>query len=968
MDVKQILYDFRGEATSLEATLEVIRKQVKSLPEGKKIDIALETGQALIQITNLRTLLEGIRDEEVDVKVQAKLGDLISDLGKAEALIRSVPDQKNITMNIRTNVDTTLSRVLNRVREVDTGILRLEKAEQEVEHSTQSFGDIFGNVFTGASTSIRRIPPLLQGVGLVIVALLIPSILSLGEAIVGATGGLIALGAAFTAALGPSIALLAAVASRFTAILKVRQEHQAALKAETAATNAQVSADQREHDAKRATIDAHTALIRARNDYARAVATAKNQIADADRSEVRAIENLRQAQEGLKQAAVDAYEEMKRAALDAADAVLGVQEAELGVERGKLNIRKAALELRKFRHEAGLGAGSLDALFKRATDVTIDPAQARKAIGQIIKSGDELGEENAIRLRELILNLRDAKLQEKSATIQVKRATLDESDARRKAADFAKQGINASDGYRAALDRLKSAQDTANTAIRNANKLNEDGIKKNPAVVAARRSEADAEDRYNTAKTNQARAIQAAADAQKNQNTQMQQYLKDRGKLTKVEQDFADFLDVVVKAFRQTMGPATDEVFKGIEDALKIMGPIFKASTPLFKALGKAWGDLFRTFATNLVDPKNLQALQGFFAAAPALVQSFSDIMGSLLTIFVNLATAAMPDLLEMLTSFSDWLDGLAGKSTNLSGLQAVIDPMIQALSDFFTALEGFASGVIQIFIDAQGPITDFTGWIAGAAQSFDNWTKSKKGRDDINQFFEQTEPMSRAFAGDLVKAAGALALLSEVGAPAFTPLLLAIGHVLDALNTVLGLFADLFDFLDRIVPFFRPGTSQKILSWWMAGFISPISVIINGIKWILDHLDDIHLPHLPKWIQEGLSHIPGTPFTIPHGASGGIATGPTLGVWGESGSEALIPLSRSVLGALGKAIVSSTSGMLPSVSGRLPAMAGVPGQAIIRHTHFHIPRPLDATKPIDPENTAALLQQAWERRGGALS
>jgi hypothetical protein len=979
MDVKQILYEFTGEAKQLEATLETIRGEIKSLPNKKKIEITAEQTQALVQITNLRTLIEGIRDEEVDIKVQAKLSDLLSDIAKVEALISAIPDQKNVTINIKQNVDTAVARITSRLRGMESDIGKIGKDGPSVFKRLESAGGGLSGVFGQLSTGIRRLPPLLQGMVLIIVTALIPAILALGEAAAGAVAGLVALGTALVAALGPSVALLVALFARFAAVLKARQAEQQALAAETKksaqATLQQAQADERARDAADAVTKASQQVVTARQAYRQAVQDTRDAIVKANQDETEALRAVAQAHQDLREATVAAYGEMRRAALDAADAVIQVREAELGVERGKLNIRKAALELRKFRREAGLGAGSLDALFKRATDVTIDPNQARKAIGQIIKSGDELGEEQAIRLRELILNLKDAKLQEKQATQGVKRATLDESDARRKAADFAQRGIQASDSYRGAVERLRSSQKTANDAIKEANRLNAEGIQNSPRVIAAARSVADAEEAVAGAIRNQRlnRLEQKAALEQ--QTAQTNTYRDARKKLTKTEREFLDLIDEISKHLRGVLGPATDEVFQGIIDATKTIGPAFAATEGFFRELGSAWGDLITQFAQNLVRPDNLIKLQGFFQAAIPLVAIFSSLLTSVSDIFINIATAAMPLLLGLLAQFAAWLDGLASKTGNITAINDALVPMIQVIKDFLSTVVAIGAGILNIFLAAQEPITQFTAAIAEAANAFLAWTQSAHGRTQIRQFFERTLPEAQAFLTTIVLIASSFLRLMEAAAPVLNLIFHMTALIFRHISNIAAGVADVIDWFVRLADTVTGGRFSRIAGFLARAFVNPIGTAIDYVKWLIDKLKDliawlgkIHFPSAPAWFKKALGAVGGAiGGVLPGGAKGGIANSPTAGVWGEAGPEALLPLTQRVLGALGRAIVSATSGVMPAMSGRVPAIggAGGAGQTIINHNHFHIPHPLDSSRAIDPENTAALLQQAWERRGG---
>lgn len=141
-----------------------------------------------------------------------------------------------------------------------------------------------------------------------------------------------------------------------------------------------------------------------------------------------------------------------------------------------------------------------------------------------------------------------------------------------------------------------------------------------------------------------------------------------------------------------------------------------------------------------------------------------------------------------------------------------------------------------------------------------------------------------------------------------------------------------------------------------IAGIKGAVNVLIGVVNFVIKRINDIPNIKTPF----GNIGIPDI-ATIKPLAAGGLVTGPTMAMLGEKAglSEAVLPLTKNVMGRLAKAL-SLQLGSAPALAG-----AGAGGGDV--HNHFHIPRPLDSTRDPDPENTAALLQQAWERRGGGL-
>jgi hypothetical protein len=731
------------------------------------------------------------------------------------------------------------------------------------------------------------------------------------------------------------------------------------------ATLEQAQADQQAESSAEAVANAVENLHRAREDYAAAVASTKNQIREAQAQEAESLRELTRAHDELKEAATDAYEEMARAALEAADAVLQVQSAQLGIERSRLSIRRARLELAQFRKQADIGASSLDNLFQRATDVTIDPSQARKAIGQILKAGDDLSGEDQLRLEELILNLKEAKLQEKEATNGLKRAQLDENESRRQAAEFAKKGILASDSYKGAIERLREAQLSANRARQRANELEQRGITNSPAVIAAARGIADAEQQVANAKDNQ-RLVNLQLKAQQEQQlAQTEKYNEERKKLSATEQRVLDAIDKISSGLRSTLGPATDEVLGGLLDALDMLGPAFAGAGGLFEELGKAWRGVITQFSKNLLRPDNIVAIKSFFEGSIQLSKVFGSILTDVFNIFANIAQAAMPLLLSLLADLAVWLDGLARKTENIRGINEALKPMVEALKLFIGIIIGLGAAIVNIFRAGEEPINAFLTRIKEAIDRFNEFLQSEEGRKKVKQFFERTLPMVESFFKWISKAFGSFLKFLELIAPFLEPVLNTLAALFEIVGDIFGTLSDVLQVLMDIVEFVT--TPMRVIKGIIKEVIlTPLRAARDLFKsifgWVEDLIDKIKGIKWPK--------LPSIPDITPWKGLTPFAKGGVVGLVGEAGPEAVLPLNNRVLGALGRAIVGATAGMLPSTSGRMPRMglAGAGGGSVIHENHFHIPSPLDATRAIDPENTAALLQQAWERRGGGLS
>jgi hypothetical protein len=224
--------------------------------------------------------------------------------------------------------------------------------------------------------------------------------------------------------------------------------------------------------------------------------------------------------------------------------------------------------------------------------------------------------------------------------------------------------------------------------------------------------------------------------------------------------------------------------------------------------------------------------------------------MIDLTKVVLRLARAALPDLLKLVGRFSGWIHNLEVLSRNHAALHALVKKLVRAFTDWISII-GNLGRILGGFFKALLPDGQkMAGNLAEIVKHFADWVNSRQGQVHIRGFFHDI----RETVFDIAK---------------------YMGSIVKDLDKIAGKAKGVFDFLGS------PFKSHH-------GNDSAFTNAVRG------------LPGGPVIIQL-LGH-----------AKGGVATAPKVGVFGEAGPEALIPLRPDVLGAIGDAIVASTRRLSP--------------------------------------------------------
>lgn len=454
----------------------------------------------------------------------------------------------------------------------------------------------------------------------------------------------------------------------------------------------------------------------------------------AQRQREDAARNLQRAQQSLADATVAAYREMEDAAEDATDAILKLERAKLSEEQAALGIERAELELKKFRKEIGLTKNEFKGLFEQFTDVDFDPDKLNKELAKV--TGPDLNEEEELHLKELILNVKDARLREKEATEGVSDAIREKSRAEERNLQFMQKGIDASPQYIAALRAVEDATRAVQRA--NDDEAIATGLAKTQAMTA---------------------------------------------ELSDEERILLGVLRDTKKAFEDTFGPGVQGVIGGIAGGLQLIIKRIGKLKDSFTTFGDVVGGTFVALVDEFTAPEKMEQWIGFIEAATDLVAPLASIFSSLLTIFMNIATAAMPFLIDGFEKIAGWLGGIAASTGDIDRLSGIFATIVEHLTVWLSTLKTIGEILISFFSTAAPQGLDFAKWIQKSAEGMLDWMKSEEGREQIKEFLDVAIPLAKAFLGFIAELILVLARLGEVVGPILTVLL-------DLLGLALGLLA----------------------------------------------------------------------------------------------------------------------------------------------------------------------------------
>jgi phage-related protein/predicted nucleic acid-binding Zn-ribbon protein len=373
--------------------------------------------------------------------------------------------------------------------------------------------------------------------------------------------------------------------------------------------------------------------------------------------------------------------------------------------------------------------------------------------------------------------------------------------------------------------------------------------------------------------------------------------------------------------------------------ALPVIGDLIDASLQAGKVLGPAFGEAFKGIADALkpliaampqLAPAFAQLISAIVPLLPPITQIVAALGPQLITIFAQLATALLPVF-----------QALANGATVLAQHPALLNAIVLGASALAMAMGPLSSvvGVVSTVIGGlSAPMLVAVGVIAAlSAGVIYAWQNSESFRGKVVELWDALkgafDQIKSAVSPEIQKISDvirtqvvpALGSFVEAITPLITWLVEKLGPViattfssaLTSIRTTMTIIAGVINLITGIITGdwdkawqgihqIVSGALEKIKTF-ISNAKSAIGVVASGmwdglknafknsINSIIAIWNSLHFT-IPAFdfagvhtaaVNVGLNHI--TPF-----ATGGIVTAPTLGLVGEAGPEAIIPLSRA--------------------------------------------------------------------------
>lgn len=860
-----------AQQEAIVARLEARIEALDALDPQITVDVAIAQASANLAALKAQRdqLVKGPNRLEIDIaaaKAQAELDALLAK--------RALINAKKAKLEVEVDRDGQMGGFIRNT----SGVLRL----------VDSLGAVMGNLGASFGNLMSKIGGVTVNLGMFGVKLtptvamalalaaavgvsLVAALSLLVSAIMGAVAALGLLANAFVAMLGPMVGVAVAAFTQLANVLKVVKaledsEKNAAAKTAEGSMAAATAANQRAS----ALENLKSALVgvgAAQRGLDQAKQGAADAIVNAQEQQLAATESLRSANESAEQAFIEGHKAMKQAVEDVSDAIISMKEAQLGIEASNIATRKAELELEKFRNEAGLAAAEFDKLFDKFTDVDF--------AGEVVLPATGGGEEDRLRLEELILAVRQAKLNEVKATDQLSDSEQNLADKRKIQNDFARDGINAYAPYRAAIQAQTVATRSLAKATAESNRLEAQGVNNAPSVISAREALAAAEQRVVQAR----RQLKVAG-----QDDLMAQ---DAAKAKKAFDDLSPAMQnlvVIIRDVKREMSGFAGEISGGLLAGMAIaLSQLPKILNPLrgaLRNLGDAMGGAFVNLAFALQDPALQNGFEAIINASAKMVQ----IMGSkafpdFIRLMTNLAVATLPFIVPLMEDFADSLKGMARGTSDTKKLSNSFKPLFAALSAVWNLTKAVGRIFIEFFKATAGEATGFTNALAAGANALADYIGSAEGKEEIIQFFKDVIPLAKEGIKFIAGAIIFIGRILQIIAPAMTDVLAAINVLLGVLNLLLGVLRPILQVAVRIAVFFVGGFAGAIrivikvlgtLHAILGPFFNPFIEGIKGaIRWVkgqlgkaidfaIEKFNELHefLTNPEKWLEAGKAII----------------------------------------------------------------------------------------------------------------
>lgn len=831
--------------------------------------------------------------------------DVDVDTGKAESELHAFQLELDFATRDRTvNIDVDKGRGLGNFSKIGGLITSafgsLAEDAAGAKDALSSMGQGIGRVTVNLGMFGARLGPvvvLVLGLGAAIAISLVAALAALASSAALAAAALGALAIALAGALGPMLAIAIPAFLALSKVLKVLSTQQ-----QDAATAAQ----------RKARADQQAAQ------YAQ-------QHADAERT-------LQQAVRARKDATVAAYREMQDAIERVADSYRDLEHAELSEQRAQLNIKLAKKALSDFRKEAGLTGDVLDKAFTKFTDVDFRGTATDLTKEIEAASGKNLSLDDQLKLQGLILDVKDAKLAEKDATDGVSDAERENARAKQDVAKFYKDGIKASDQYRAALERVADAQ-------------------------------------RSLARLKQGRQFELQNQAMENAKSKTAQ-------LSSEERKLLEAIKKLYGAFKTAFGPAVTALLDGVISGLEGIDTAMIGLKGSLKTLGRAMGKSIGGFLKLLSSPEAGALFQALIDGATQLAPFIGSVFGSLFELLTKIAVAAMPFLVKMFGDFAGWLADIA-KNTSLQDITDFIMQLIPHLQTWLGIAGALAEGFFGMIMAMAPQGQELATAIGDIARDLAEWANSAQGREEIKAFLRDAIPNAVRFVkavfkivtflGKLVPVANGVGSAMDFLWQALLPVRLIIRGIVWVIQKLAGLAGTLSvkleNFANKI-----PGMFSSVFET-VKGVWEDIKGLFSGLwntfydfgKNIINGLKDGVL----AVAQDLFNAIKDTVMAPVDWVKGKLHIGSPSKLMMEMGHNVGRGFEIGIQRAGGRVMTAAAGSLVAPVAAAGAAGAGAGAGFIIQNQNVNLPPAPGHGQMGDPRHQAAQFAAELRRRGG---
>jgi hypothetical protein len=658
--LRQILLRVTGDADDARAELRKTAAELREL-SGMTAEarVELKTNVVEEQIARVQVRLANLSAQEATPEVRVRMARAVAEIERLQGRLAKLRSE-DVTIDVdvkRGKVETAVAVIGDTIKQAVSGI-----------------GSAISQGFSTGISVIGSLASFMRGLAIIVAVALAPALILLGTSLLSAAAGAGVLAVALAGALGPAVLVAVAAMTRLAAIVAALKER-------------------------------HTQAAQ----QAGAVAGSQDQIRTATDALANAQDNLATQTSAAYQAWADAIEAVK-------DDLRDVEHAQLGIEGAQLRLARARQTLAAFRRETGTAGESFDALFKRFSDVNFRGDLS--GIGTALsRAGGGLDNSDQLRLKEILHDIKEAKLGEKDANDSLHDSQVKLNRDRQTETDFARRGIQAYSGYRAAVQGAAAAQ-------------------------------------------------RALAAAQRQSNTALDRQNRLWDDLSPAEQRFALRLDHFQEAFRRAFGPATRALLSGLGKLLdtvsdKLRNPLVVAG---LTAIGRSIGGVFRTAAREISRPEFQQAFARFTSAAARLIRELgSHAARDFFRILMRIGEEALPPLERGIRTAVRWLDrfteafthveernrgfGAASNMATDSPLERFVTRVLRSFRTWLDITKELA-GVVKGFLRAAGgegqTLADN---LRSVLRHWNDWINSPQGQQRMQNFFREVRKTAEAIA-----------------------------------------------------------------------------------------------------------------------------------------------------------------------------------------------------------------------------